>query len=175
MKRTTTSGRLSRFWRGDHHVRRLRLESLEQRQLLTATVLESSVTPSLASGTLASGVASLTIPFSEPVLGGGLAANYELRGLGPDNLLGTPDDLILPLSVSYSNTVATLSFTALPESTYRLTVHDVVTDAAGRALDGDSNGAAGGDWVREFVTVPPDAGFFVLPPPSPPVALRQFP
>jgi hypothetical protein len=78
--------------------------------------------PSLAaSKILDAGTRSLLVEFSEPVLGGGNAANYRLQSAGPDGLLGTVDDLILPLSVTYSGTTASLVFPALPESVYRLT------------------------------------------------------
>jgi len=107
--------------------------------------------PSLAGGTITPGATSLQVVFSESVTGAGAAANYELRSLGADALLGTADDTIVPLSVSYSGTTATLGFAALPESVYRLTVNDAIGDAVGNPLDGDGNGTPGGDWVREFV------------------------
>ena len=59
---------------------------------------------------------TFTFEFSEPVVGGGMAANYQLRGVGPDALLGTADDMILPLSVSYAGTTATLGFPACPKA-----------------------------------------------------------
>ena len=99
-------------------------------------------TPSLAGGTLAAGTASIQVQFSEPVLGGDTAANYQFQSLGRDGLLGTVDDAIITLSPNYAGTTATLSFDALPESVYRLTVRDTITDVAGNRLDG--NGTAGG-------------------------------
>ena len=94
----------------------------------------TGTTPSFAtSGTLGAGTTSLQISFSEPVVGGGTAGNYQLQSLGPDALLGTADDTIVPLSATYAGTTATLSFAALPESVYRLTVTDTITDAAGNA------------------------------------------
>ena len=83
--------------------------------------------------------------------GGGTAANYELRSVGPDGLFNTSDDVILPLGVSYSGDTATLTFAALTQSVYRLTVKDAITNVVGVALDG--NGAAGGNWVADFVVI----------------------
>ncbi|MCY2987243.1 MAG: FG-GAP-like repeat-containing protein, partial [Planctomycetota bacterium] len=126
----------------------------------TAPLTVTDTTPSLATGgTLEAGTTSLHVNFSFPVLGADLAANYRLQSLGPDALLGTADDMLLPLSVTSSGTTATLHFTALPESVYRLTVRDTITDAVGQ-LDGDENGAPGGDWQEEFVAVPPMRGLF---------------
>jgi hypothetical protein len=96
--------------------RRLSLEPLETRWLL-ATL---DVGPGQTHQTLNAGTRSLQITFSEPVLDAGLAANYQLQSLGPDALLGTADDTVIPISASYAGTTATLSFAALPENVYRL-------------------------------------------------------
>jgi hypothetical protein len=112
----------------------------------------AATAPSLAGGTLAAGTASIQVQFSEPVLGGDTAANYQFQSLGRDGLLGTVDDAIITLSPNYAGTTATLSFDALPESVYRLTVRDTITDVAGNRLDG--NGTAGGAWVQDFVVGP---------------------
>jgi hypothetical protein len=114
----------------------------------------TATSPSLAGGTLAAGTTSLAVTFSEPVVGGDLAANYQLQGLGPDALLGTADDTIISLSPAYAGNTATLTFAALPASVYRLTVRDTITDAAGNKLDGDANGTAGGDCRADFVALP---------------------
>ena len=114
----------------------------------------TATSPSLAGGTLAAGTTSLSVTFSEPVVGGDLAANYQLQGLGPDALLGTADDTIVSLSPAYAGNTATLTFAALPASVYRLTVRDTITDAAGNQLDGDANGTAGGDCRADFVALP---------------------
>jgi autotransporter-associated beta strand protein len=117
--------------------------------------------PSLAaSSILDAGTRSLVIEFSEAVLGGGDAGSYQLQSVGPDGLLGTADDTILPLSVTHLGTTATLVFPALPESVYRLTVRDVITDLVGNPLDGDGNGLPGGDARLEFTVVPPVGGLF---------------
>ncbi len=79
-----------------------------------------------------------------------LAQNYELRGAGNDGLLGNGDDPIIPVTRSVDDHTVTLSFAALPRGLYRLTVRDEITDLNGEALDGDEDGLAGGDWVRDF-------------------------
>jgi hypothetical protein len=82
----------------------------------------TATSPSLAAGSLGAGVTSLSVTFSEPVVGGDVLTNYQLQSLGPDALLGTADDTIISLSPTYAGNTATLSFAALPESVYRLTV-----------------------------------------------------
>ncbi len=114
----------------------------------------SSTTFSLSGGTLTAGTTTLSVNFNVAVLGAGTAANYQLQSLGLDGLLGTADDVIVPLSASYSGTTATLTFSGLTESTYRLTVRDTITDGSGRKLDGDGDGKAGGNFVSDFVVLP---------------------
>lgn len=144
--------------------RRLLVEALEGRLLLDGTPpTVIGTTPSFAGGgTLDAGTMFLMVEFSEPVLGGDSAANYELRAMGPDSLLGTSDDLILPLTVSYAGTTATLDFAPLPESVSRLTVRDDITDGSGNALDGDGNGTPGGSSEQDFVVTPPDEWVFFV-------------
>jgi hypothetical protein len=137
--------------KGPRRFRRLLAEILEDRRLL---VTVTGTTPSFATGgTLDAGTSSLTIEFSEAVFGGDTVSNYQLQSLGGDALLGTADDTIVPLSVNYVGTAATLTFPSLLENVYRVTVRDAITDAAGNGLDGDGNGAAGGNWVHDFVMV----------------------
>ena len=114
------------------------------------TVLGTS--PSFATtGALTAGTTTLDIQFSEPVVGGDVASNFELRSLGADGLLGTADDDLVTLTASCSDRVTTLSFAALPESVYRLIVKDTIADSAGNGFDGDGDGAAGGERARDFV------------------------
>ena len=115
-----------------------------------------STWPELTDGTIAVGTTAITIYYSEYVPGGGTASNYELRSAGPDGLLGTGDDVIIPVAISFSNTVAVLTTAGLPEDVYRLTVRDTLADPAGNKLDGDNDGIAGGDWVRDFVVTAND-------------------
>jgi hypothetical protein len=114
----------------------------------------TGTTPALTGGTLGAGTTTLAITFSKTVVGGGTAANYQLQNAGPDGLLGTADDVIVPLTVSYSGSTATLVFPPLPENVYRLTARDTLTDAAGNKLDGNGDGLAGGNWTTDFVVVP---------------------
>jgi len=102
-------------------------------------------TPSLAAGTLPSESTSLAISFSEPMVGIDVGGNYQLQSTGPDALLGTADDTIVPLSVSAYDTAATLYFTPLPDELYRLTIRAAITDAHGNAIY-DAKVSAGGDY-----------------------------
>ena len=108
----------------------------------------TATSPSLAGGTLGAGTTSLSVTFSTPVVGGDLAANYQLQSLGPDALLGTADDTIVSLSPAYAGNTATLTFDPLPESVYRLTVRDTIADPGGNPLDGNADDTPGGDWRR---------------------------
>ena len=113
--------------------------------------------PSLAGGILPGGTTAIQVQFSETVSGASVAANYQLQTPGLDGLLGTSDDVTIAISAVYSGTKATLSFATLTANSYRLTVRDAITDATGNKLDGDGNGAAGGDWVRDFAVLLPSA------------------
>src|SRR4051794_34624278 len=80
--------------------RRIRpaVEALEDR-LTPVTV--AGVTPSLLGGALPAGTATLQVSYSAAVVGGGTAANYELRAAGADGLLGNGDDSLVSLSAGY--------------------------------------------------------------------------
>ncbi|HEV3310503.1 MAG TPA: PKD domain-containing protein, partial [Chloroflexota bacterium] len=128
--------------------------------------------PSLAGGTLAAGTTSLQVAFSEAVIGADQAGNYQLQTAGPDGVLGTADDITLPItSVSYSGDTATLNFAPLAEGLYRLTVDGTITDPTGIGLDGTGAGTSGVNNVTDFVTTPettdqfnsPSDSFNVLP------------
>ena len=123
----------------------------------TAAPAVTGTTPSLTGGSVGAGMTSLAVTFSEPVVGGDQFGNYQLVSLGPDGLLGTDDDSVVPLGVAYTGTTATLSFAPLPASVYRLTVDDTITDLAGNQLDGDGNGTPGGNWTTDFVVLPAGA------------------
>ncbi|MFO0821305.1 MAG: autotransporter-associated beta strand repeat-containing protein [Pirellulales bacterium] len=128
--------------------RRAFLESLEERSMMAATVLDASF---LATGTAPANATTLTVTFSEPVLNAAVASSYELRRAGADGLLGNGDDVLVTLSSSYTGATATLSFAALTQDIYRLTVKDTITDGGGNPLDGDADSVAGGVWTRDFV------------------------
>ena len=60
----------------------------------------AATSPDLSVGSLPAGTTSLQITFPEAVAGAGQASNYQLQSVGPDGLLGTADDVIVPLSAS---------------------------------------------------------------------------
>ena len=72
--------------------------------------------------------------------------------MGADGLFNTADDVLVPLTVSYSNDVATLTFAGLTEGVYRLTIDDTIANGKGTRLDG--NGTSVSNWVSDFVVVP---------------------
>ncbi|MFO1001954.1 MAG: Ig-like domain-containing protein [Planctomycetaceae bacterium] len=107
-------------------------------------------------GTAAINSTSLKVDFSETVTGANVPENYELRRAGTDGILGTADDVTVPItSASVSIGTATLNFAALPTDMYRLTVKDAITDTVGQFLDGDSNSILGGNNVRSFTVGTP--------------------
>ena len=114
------------------------------------------ITPSLVSGTLPAGATSLQIGFGQDVLGAGQAASYKLQSVGPDGLLGTADDVNVPLTVSSADgsagTTATLMFSALADGLYHLIVKSTITDTNGSALDGNGDGTSGDNYVVDFVS-----------------------
>ncbi len=129
------------------------LETSSNLVVETSLATVTQTTPNVSSGTLTAGSIALQVQFSEPVLGAGLAGNYQLQSAGPDGLLGTADDVIVPLTASYSGTTATVTFAPLAAGSYRLTVKDNITDALGNKLDGDSNGVASGNFTCDFGAV----------------------
>ena len=126
-------------------------------QLVTATFdnvsIAGEVAPVVTSvpKTLPEGTRALAIGFDQSV--SGASDNYTLTGLGPDGLLGTADDVPVPLGVSYAGSTATLSLDGLTPGVFRLTVGDAVTNRFGIRLDGDGDGLPGGDWTGDFVVL----------------------
>ncbi len=57
-----------------------------------------STTPSIAGGSLGANMTTLAINFNMTVANANSAANYKLQCLGPDGLLGTADDLNVPIA-----------------------------------------------------------------------------
>jgi hypothetical protein len=112
----------------------------------------TGTTPSLAEGTLVAGVSSLVIDFGQAVAGADVAANYQLQGSGSDGLLGTADDLLMPVAACFQGTAATIGFPPLLEGQYRLTVRSAITNWSGAPLVG-SGGWAEADWVADFVVI----------------------
>ncbi len=100
---------------------------------------------------------SVAVTFSEALdaTSAASSANYALVAAGPDGQFDTPDDKVIPLAASYSaaTNAVTLGLAApLADGHYRLTVSGSsgILDTAGNPLDGDSNGTAGGAFVRTF-------------------------
>jgi hypothetical protein len=108
------------------------------------------IVPPLDGGRLPAGTQALEVVFREPVIWG--SSNFELRNAGLDGQFGTADDTTLSLTVSSSESTASLRFSALPVGSFRLTIRDTITDSDGNRLDGDSDGTAGGDWTCDFST-----------------------
>ena len=97
------------------------------------------------------GMPSIRVAFSEPVVGADQLANYQLIEAGPDGLLGTADDISVPVSsVSYSGTFATLESASLSQGLYRLIVSNAITSPTGEALDGNGNGHPGSEYVQDL-------------------------
>lgn len=86
--------------------------------------------------------------------------NWQLTGDGSDNKFGTGDDVKITLTPSYTTQAPSFyagsnqikfNFAALAVDRYQFRgVSGGLTDPFGVALDGDANGSAGGDFVREF-------------------------
>ncbi len=103
-------------------------------------------------GVVASGTTRIGVEFSEPILGAGDFANYELRRAGTDRLLLSSDSVVNPVSVQVSGSTATLLLSQpLVSDSYRLVIKETITDLAGNPLDGNGDLIPGGHWVRDFV------------------------
>uniref|UniRef100_UPI000A9B5DF0 Ig-like domain-containing protein n=1 Tax=Methylomonas koyamae TaxID=702114 RepID=UPI000A9B5DF0 len=109
-------------------------------------------------GTTSAAFSSLQIDFSEALdrISARSPANYELLAAGADNNFGTPDDTRIAVKPGYSfpETNLTLQLTdgVLAEGKYRLRLSGTlgIFDTAGNLLDGNADGVAGGDYLREF-------------------------
>ncbi len=138
--------------------RGLRLEPLEERALLSVghglppTVVP--ITASLNSRVVDAGTQILALQFSTSVNDAGSAGNYELREAGADGVLGTGDDRLRTLAASYRDSVVTLCMPSFTPGLYRLIVRDSITSQVGFKLDGNGDGTAGGNWVRDFAVRP---------------------
>lgn len=106
-------------------------------------------------------ISQLTVEFSENLdaTAAGSAASYELLEAGSDGLFDTADDTAVAVTPTYaagatdsdaSHVDLALGAALLPGS-YRLTIAAAaILDKAGVQLDGNDDGAAGGDYVRSF-------------------------
>jgi subtilisin family serine protease len=85
-------------------------------------------------------------------------ANFELRWAGPDGAFGSADDALLPFDINggreYKIGTNDLVFTVnrtLDRGLYRFTAKaGGLRDPFGSPIDGDGNGSAGGNLVRNF-------------------------
>ncbi len=95
-----------------------------------------------------SDIRTIVVTFSESVVVD--AADVELVNLGID-APNDPDSPVVvtnqQLAVSGNQLVISFGPFELTNGVYELTLRDTITDQAGHALDGDSNGSPGGDWV----------------------------
>src|SRR5262249_34667439 len=100
-------------------------------------------------------------------------ANWEMRGAGPDGLFNTEDDVLVPVTLTTNYMVGSnrLSFIlgyALPPDQYQFRAYSGgLVDPFGTPLDGDGDGAPGGNFVRNFTVldrdgIAPQARFAVV-------------
>ncbi len=103
----------------------------------------------------------LVVTYSEPVDTATALnrANYTVRGLGRDGRFGTADDPIFPieslrLGPAPNSVVLLMKSRLYAYVPYQLTINGntpgAVADLAGKRLDGNSDGQAGGNLVRRF-------------------------
>lgn len=96
----------------------------------------------------------ITVSLGEQVSNATDVRNYELRRAGTDGLLLSSDVPYRPVRVTTTGTKVLLDFgdsTTFRDDTYRLTIRDTLVDSKGLPFDGDGDGVAGGNWVRDFV------------------------
>jgi subtilisin-like proprotein convertase family protein/subtilisin family serine protease len=90
-------------------------------------------------------------------------SNFELRSAGADNLFGTADDVIHPVShsgymISTNNLEFTIDDGPMDYGFYQFTISGNVQNPFGTAIDGDGNGTGGDAYVQEFYISPPLLG-----------------
>src|SRR5262249_28358477 len=79
-------------------------------------------------------------------------ANWEMRGAGPDGIFDTPDDVIVPLTLTTKYMIGTnrLNFTVdadMPPDTYRFRAYaGGLADPFGQPLDGNNSGQGGANF-----------------------------
>jgi subtilisin family serine protease/subtilisin-like proprotein convertase family protein len=133
-------------------------------------VTETLTGPKFRSTTLpAEGATLLTAPTSFFIQLGNVfnpatvnLSNFSLVGNGLDDVFGTADDQVIPLSLgagfSYKVGTNRLNFTItgpMGSDQYRFTASTGLTDPFGNPIDGDGNGVGGDAFVRNFAIVGP--------------------
>ena len=133
-------------------VRRPAIEALEHRLALDGmaplTEVAASI-PSLETEVVSNGTSILRLQFTQAIDPSSLS--LELRGNGPNQLMGDSDDDLFSLSSTVQDNLVSINLAPLNEGLYRLTVFDTVTDQNGQAIDGDRDGVAGGNYITDFV------------------------
>jgi hypothetical protein len=120
-------------------------------------------------------VSSITVEFSENVIGAGSAASYQLKSAGADGMFddgGGSDDVLYPLAVLYtpgtsdadtSSALLSILGGPLPEGDYRLTSFSSgISDLAALGLDGNLSGGPS-NYVRFFTVDKTSPTVFVPP------------
>ncbi|MCC9655362.1 cadherin domain-containing protein [Rhodopirellula halodulae] len=127
--------------------RRLKLESLESRRVLAATIASFDPTPSGFTAELSEEVNTQLISLYDTEAGVAGAADVTLEGATTGSVRGS-------LVVNGTTVTFISSDGPLAADTYTATLRsasDAFTDLAdGELLDGDNNGTAGGDFVTNF-------------------------
>ena len=82
--------------------------------------------------------------------------NFDLREIGADNVFGTADDSIIAITLDDPYMIGTndlvISVPAINSGRYRFTAFSGgLSSPFGLDLDGDDDGAAGGNFVQEFI------------------------
>ncbi|MEK7676038.1 MAG: right-handed parallel beta-helix repeat-containing protein [Verrucomicrobiota bacterium] len=125
----------------------------------TPPLLVSTVPSAIhSSGVAGANLRQITLSFSEALnpIDANAPTNYELRRDGGDGVFGNADDTIYELQPDYlpGATEVVLRFVEeeLLPGRYRLQISgdSSLHDLAGNRLDGDGNGAAGGNYLRIF-------------------------
>jgi hypothetical protein len=115
-------------------------------------------------GATAASIGQIALQLSEAVLELTTQSSslYELRSSGANDLFGDSDDVLVAVAPSYDAATSRLTLLlpaslpggSLAAGRYRLTVNSsavgAIHDLSGNRLDGDSNGSAGGSFIREF-------------------------
>lgn len=89
------------------------------------------------------------------------ASNFEIRGAGYDNVFGTTDDTVIPLTLRFGSANTTnymvgtnrLNFTingSFGSGRYRFSALPTLTDPFGQALDGNGDGTGGDAFTRSW-------------------------